>query len=224
MIPGDATAIGPRPEFPPSEPRLEVDDDAIEVEGAGTEDDDAEIREAVAQVLADAASFRRVRLLDKALESLQTGLELDPMSREVHEASRDVLVEMGNYAEAAGHVVVIAGMQLEAGDVENAVQGLYDALSLSPGMTQAAEMLQSLGYQLPDYADGTAGAVEDQSASEVPETYSDGIPGRGRPLPGRTPPAGVPAGGRRPAPAAGRGAGSARSSGRAAAGNSDRAR
>jgi tetratricopeptide (TPR) repeat protein len=152
VVQGGATSVGRRPQLP-SEPLLEIDEEAIEIDEAETTDDDAEIREAVAQSLADAASFRRVRLFAKALESLQTGLELDPMSRDVHEAMRDILVETGDYAAAAGHVVVIAGMQLEAGDMEAAVHGLYDALSLQPALRSAEEMLQSLGYELPVYAE-----------------------------------------------------------------------
>jgi len=160
-IGGDETEVGHRGDYrPASEPHLEIEEEAIEVDEPGTSDDDAEIREAVAQALADAASFRRVRLFAKAIESLQTGLELDPMSREVHDALRDILIETGSYSEAAGHVVVIAGMQLEAGDVEGAVHGLYDALSLQPGMRQAEEMLQSLGYELPVYGEPEA-QVED---------------------------------------------------------------
>ena len=146
---GESTAIGRSPFEGASEP--EIEEEAVELDESGTSDDDAEILEAVAQALADAASFRRVRLFAKALESLQTGLDLDPMSREVHEAMRDILVETGDYTEAAGHVVVIAGIQLEQGEVEASVHGLYDALSLQPGMKQAEEMLQSLGYELPVY-------------------------------------------------------------------------
>ncbi len=160
---------------PPSEPRLEIEEEAIELEEPGTSDEDAEIREAVAQALADAASFRRVRLFAKALESLQTGLELDPMSREVHEAMRDILVETGAYEDAAGHVVAIAGMQLEAGEVEAAVHGLYDALSLLPGMKQAEEMLESLGYELPVYGAPEEPAFE-PAASQPPFARSSRPP------------------------------------------------
>jgi tetratricopeptide (TPR) repeat protein len=159
-VQGDATAIGRRPQMP-SEPALEIEEEAIDLDDAATGDEDAEIREAVAQSLADATSFRRVKLFTKALESLQTGLELDPMSRDVHEAMRDILVETGSYAEAAGHVVVIAGMQLEAGEVDEAVHGLYDALQLQPRMPQAEEMLQSLGYELPSYGDAHGDAHEE---------------------------------------------------------------
>jgi tetratricopeptide (TPR) repeat protein len=147
----DATGVERGELDGPSEPRLEIEDEAIEFDEEGTADDDEEIKEAVAQALADAASFRRVKLFAKALESLETGLELDPMSREVHEAMRDILVETGQYEDAAGHVVVIAGIQLEQGEVDEAVHGLYDALSLQPHMRQAEEMLESLGYELPIY-------------------------------------------------------------------------
>jgi tetratricopeptide (TPR) repeat protein len=174
----DTTAIQRPAKHPPPEPELEEPLDAddgggMEIVEGGSTDDDAEIREAVAQALADAASFRRVRLFAKALESLQTGLELDPMSRDVHEAIRDILVETGSYAEAAGHVVIIAGMQLEAGEVEGAVHGLYDALTLSPGMKQAEEMLESLGYELPVYQQeappqGPATAVPAARSSHPP--------------------------------------------------------
>jgi tetratricopeptide (TPR) repeat protein len=157
----------------PSEPRLEIEEESIELDEAGSSDDDDEIRQAVGQALADAASFKRVKLFAKALESLQTGLELDPMSREVHEAIRDIYVETGQYDEAAGHVVVISGMQLESGDVDGAVQSLYDALTLRPGLQQAEEMLQSLGYELPVYGDPNAdpntAATTEGSATQPPQ-------------------------------------------------------
>ncbi len=149
-----------------SEPRLEIEAESLEVAHAGSADEDEEIRAAVGQALADAASFRRVKLFAKALESLQTGLELDPMSREVHEAMRDICVEVGQYEDAAGHVVVIAGMQLEAGENDDAVRGLYDALTLQPGMQQAEEMLSSLGYELPSYVDPHASATVEAHASQ----------------------------------------------------------
>ena len=200
----DTTAIG-RPKLqpvdPPSEPRLEVEEEALELDDGGTSDDDAEIREAVAQALADAASFRRVRLFAKALESLQTGLELDPMSREVHESLRDILVETGNYDDAAGHVVIIAGMQLEAGEVEAAVHGLYDALSLQPGMKQAEEMLESLGYELPVYeqqqvVQGPATAVPQARTRRPPpvERFPTEPPLPAYPLDDDMPPATIPPG------------------------------
>jgi len=173
---GDDTSVAHRGQHAPSEPRLEIEEEAIELEEAGTSDNDDEIREAVAQALADAASFRRVRLFAKALESLQTGLELDPMSREVHEAMRDILVETGHYSDAAGHVVVIAGMQLEAGDVEAAVHGLYDALSLQPGMNQAEEMLQSLGYELPVYGDAQEEAPPQGATTQAPQPLTSRPP------------------------------------------------
>ncbi len=152
----------------PSEPQLEIEDEAIELDDGGTADDDEEIREAVAQALADAASFRRVKLFAKALDSLQTGLELDPMSREVHEAMRDIFVETGSYDDAASHVVIIAGMQLEAGEVDAAVHGLYDALSLQPRLRQAEEMLESLGYELPVYGEPPPEVGAQATATAIP--------------------------------------------------------
>ena len=117
-IPGESTAIERRPQAAPSEPRLEVDDDAIELAESETADDDLEIREAVAQALADAASFRRVELFAKALASLRDGAQPDPMSRDVHEACRESSSRWATTRSGRGHVVVIAGMQLEAGDVD----------------------------------------------------------------------------------------------------------
>jgi len=186
----DTTAIEHGRRTLPSEPRLEIEEESYEDDGSS--DDDAEIREAVAQALADAASFRRVRLFTKALESLQTGLELDPMSREVHEAIRDILVETGDYGEAAGHVVIIAGMQLEAGEVDEAVHGLYDALTLQPGMKQAEEMLESLGYELPVYDQAedasplSAGAVTaaPPAGAGEPERFQTEVPLPAYPLEG----------------------------------------
>jgi tetratricopeptide (TPR) repeat protein len=159
-----------------SEPRLDIEEEVVELDDGGTTDEDEEIREAVAQALADAASFRRVRLFNKALESLQTGLELDPMSREVHEAMRDILIETGSYDDAAGHVVIIAGMQLEAGEVEEAVHGLYDALSLQPHMAQAEEMLASLGYELPMYGEPPAAEAQPGTVTTAPRALTSRPP------------------------------------------------
>ncbi len=107
-----------------------------------------ELRDAIAQLMADASSFRRVRLYAKAIETLRTGLELDANSRSLHETLRDVLLEARRYQEATEEMVVLATLQMSSGDVEVAVRTLYDVLALDPQHGRATEMLEGLGVNL----------------------------------------------------------------------------
>jgi tetratricopeptide (TPR) repeat protein len=119
------------------------------VEIIDEDDGRPDVREEIAQVLTDAASFRRVRLYAKAIETLRGGLELDPVSREVREALRDLLLETRHYDEAASEMLVLASLQIDTGDVEGAARALYDVLAIDASNPRAVEMLQGLGYEVP---------------------------------------------------------------------------
>src|SRR5204863_1642704 len=82
--------------------------------------------EHIAKCLADANAFRRVRLYNKALETLRLGLEIDPRSMDLHEVYRDVLIESGNTEEAVQEMLVIASLYVDSVDGDSAARALQD--------------------------------------------------------------------------------------------------
>ena len=109
-----------------------------------------DVSEQLAQVLADAGSFRRVRLYAKAIATLKQGLELEPRSLEVREVLRDVLIEAGRTDEAVVEMLTMASLCIDTLDGEGAARMLQDVLTVSPGNYRAIEMLRELGYEYVD--------------------------------------------------------------------------
>ena len=105
-------------------------------------------REQLGGILAEAASFRRARFHAKAIETLRIGLEIEPRSIEVHEALRDVLVEMGDTAQAIEVMLGLAGLQVDGLDGDAAARTLQELLEIEPDNRRATEMLRELGYEL----------------------------------------------------------------------------
>jgi len=120
----------------------------------------------VAQVLADAQSFRRVRLYAKALETLRIGLEIEPRSMELHESYRDVLIEAGYTTEAVEEMLVIAGLYVDTLDGESAARALQDVLAFDPHNERAVAMLQELGYEIVDEGAEGEAPYEEQAYEE----------------------------------------------------------
>jgi tetratricopeptide (TPR) repeat protein len=133
--------------------------------------DRAELRETIAQLVADAASFRRVRLYAKAVDTLRAGIELDAQSRSLREALRDALLESRRYPEAADEMVAIASLQIGSGDVDGAVRSLYDVIAIDPAHARALEMLDGLGVAAggePNIQDTAQGSAYDPSYDSAP--------------------------------------------------------
>ncbi len=108
--------------------------------------------EQVAQILVEAAGYRRAADYSKAIESLRIGLEVDPRSAELCQALRDVLFEAGRAAEAVPEMMTLASLQLEALDGEGAAHTLQEVLAIDPAQTHAIEMLRELGYEFAEEA------------------------------------------------------------------------
>jgi tetratricopeptide (TPR) repeat protein len=102
----------------------------------------------IAQILADAASFRRVRLYKKAIDTLNGGLELDPRSLELYETLRQVLYEARQEDQSIDVGLKLAALYVDALDGESAARVLQDVLALDPNHPRALEMLHELGYEL----------------------------------------------------------------------------
>jgi tetratricopeptide (TPR) repeat protein len=108
----------------------------------------AGIREHVARILAEVAAHRRARRHGKALEALRLGTRLAPKSLQLHEATRDVLLDTGRNQEAVAQMILLAELLVEGLDGEAAAHSLQDALALDPDNQVAARMLGDLGYEL----------------------------------------------------------------------------
>jgi tetratricopeptide (TPR) repeat protein len=128
----------------------------------------ADASEQLAQILADAQSFRRVRLFAKALETLRIGLEIEPRSFEVREMYRDVLLEAGDTAGAVEEMLMLASLYIDSLDGESAARMLQDALAYDPQNTRAVQMLQELGYEIVDEGQEGMPAGEEAVAEDQP--------------------------------------------------------
>jgi tetratricopeptide (TPR) repeat protein len=137
---------------------------------------DADSAEHVQKTLADANAFRRVRLYAKALETLRTGLELEPRSMDLHEVYRDVLIESGQTDEAVQEMLVIASLYVDALDGESAARALQDVLAFDPQNARGIEMLQELGYEIVDENEDLGGGqVELDGNADIPAYADDGL-------------------------------------------------
>ncbi len=126
------------------------------------EEEAPDLGEQIHKALQDANAFRRVRLYAKALETLRSGLSLDPHSMDLHEVYRDVLIEAGQTDEAIDEMLAIAGLYVDALDGDSAARALQDVLAFDPQNARAIEMLQELGYEIVDENDDGGGATEAQ--------------------------------------------------------------
>ena len=156
-------------------PELVVGEDSIPAEEYPSgEQAPVDVEAQLQQVLADASSFRRVRLYPKAVETLRIGLELEPRSLDVREMLRDVLLEAGLVEDAVLEMLDLAALYVEALDGDAAARCLQDVLAYDPPNARARQMLHELGYEVIDEPqdgnqDGQMGqAPEEQLLDEPP--------------------------------------------------------
>lgn len=126
----------------------------------------------VADVLANAEAFRKLRLLSKAIETLRIALELNPRAIELHVALKDILYESGDSAGCVDELITIAAMYADAGQVEDAGSTLSEALQVDAYHARAREMLVELGYEPPPMPEqpfeGVGASVDGFPAADQP--------------------------------------------------------
>jgi tetratricopeptide (TPR) repeat protein len=135
------------------------------------------------RALADAAAFRGLRLLDKAIETVQVALEFDPQSIELRESLRDLYVERGDREAAIDEMLTMASIYIEYDHPDHAETVLMNVLEAVPDHPVALRTLSQINRQpvsipppssrpapelaspLPSFeqskADDEAGSVED---------------------------------------------------------------
>ena len=152
-----------------------VGDDGVAEELPSGESQQADVGEQLAQVLSDAASFRRVRLYPKAIETLRIGLEIEPRSLDVREMLRDVLLEAGQVEQAVLEMLDLATLYVDSLDGETAARCLQDVLAYDPPNQRARAMLYELGYEV---IDEPQEPVQDYAPSD-PQMVAAPLPPRG---------------------------------------------
>ncbi len=145
----------------PSVPTYEDDVDLVEVD-EDADEVDFEEREAaeelsdmnqpsvrtrgsrVAEVIANADAFRKVKLFAKALTTLRIGLELDPRSVPLRERIRDVLIETGETEQAISEMVTLSAILIEDNDLQGAYDNLAWVLEAEPEHEQALQLMDQV--------------------------------------------------------------------------------
>ncbi len=176
---GDPIELSRRHERPPSDAEVVVEP---EVESPSRP---AVAQDRVAQILSDAATFRRARLPTKAIATLRVALQDFPGTTALRVLLRDILLETGRRSEAAAEMVEIAGLQIEELDAEQAARTLEDVLAIEPHNERAAEMLRALGYELVEEPTQSVAAVEKAPPQDTidEELYGDISLPEAHPLP-----------------------------------------
>ena len=129
--------------------------------------------EQVHKALADANAFRRVRLYNKALDTLRAGLDIDPRSMDIHEVYRDILIESGQTDDAVQEMLVIAALYIDSLDGDSAARALQDVLAFDPQNARAIEMLQELGYEIVDENEEAGAAPQETEVGYEAQTGTE---------------------------------------------------
>ncbi len=96
------------------------------------------------KAVADAESFRRLRLFSKAVGTLNVALEVDPLSIEIRTKLREILNEAGDREGAIGESVNVAALYIDLGENERAEALLRDVLRQDPGHDGALALLEQM--------------------------------------------------------------------------------
>jgi tetratricopeptide (TPR) repeat protein len=122
------------------------------------------------KAIADADSFRRLRLFEKAVDALRKGLEIDPNSLEIRYKLREVLYEAGDHRGMLAESLNIATLLINYGYVQEAVPFVEEVLASSPDHPDAIRLYTQL-YGVPP------------TRSARPEPTPDARKNRGEALP-----------------------------------------
>ncbi len=178
------TQARPQPTYEVDVEEVEAeDDDEVEFEEREAAEEIGEIGQEsqrrgsrVAEVIANADAFRKVKLFAKALTTLRIGLELDPHSVPIRERIRDILIETGETDQAIAEMITLAAILLEDGDLQGSYDNLAWILEAEPGHPQAVALMQQLQAAAGQPAEETVDEdfLDHQVAEEVPAQATHG--------------------------------------------------
>jgi tetratricopeptide (TPR) repeat protein len=131
------------------------------------------------QLVAHAESLRRDRQYDKAVALLKGGVARLPAARELREKLCDVLIEAGDQDAAVEQMLAFAQQLASEDAVDDAARLLDEVLLLDPGNAQATEMLNLLGYAVPqeeELAEEDAAGPEASPTAGENDAYASEVP------------------------------------------------
>jgi tetratricopeptide (TPR) repeat protein len=123
------------------------------------------------QIIATVDAYRRAKDYDQAVALLFESVEELPSSRDLREKLCDVLIEVGDQAEAVRQMLAFARWLAQSSDVEGAARILDEVLLLEPAEVDALAMLRELGYAVPG-DEGEAPAEEYQADAAPEQTHA----------------------------------------------------
>lgn len=94
------------------------------------------------KAIADAESFRKLRLYPKAIGALRFGLEFEPQSLELRTKLRELLLEAGQRDEMILESINVATLHLERQEIEQASFFIREVLSFQPDHEEALSLLE----------------------------------------------------------------------------------
>ncbi|WP_437912363.1 tetratricopeptide repeat protein [Sorangium sp. So ce302] len=131
------------------------------------------------QLVAHAESLRRDRQYDKAVALLKGGVARLPAARELREKLCDVLIEAGDQDAAVEQMLAFAQQLASEDAVDDAARLLDEVLLLDPDNAQATEMLNLLGYAVPqeeELAEEDAAGPEASPTAGENDAYASEVP------------------------------------------------
>jgi len=99
------------------------------------------------KAIVDAESFRRLGLLDKAVEALHIALEIDPNSVPIREKLREILVDAGERDAAIQETINIAIIHLHNQEPDLAEPLVLEVLEIEPNHQDAHTLLYHVSAQ-----------------------------------------------------------------------------
>ena len=103
----------------------------------------------IQRALSDSDSFRRMRLFDRAIDTLHRALEVDSNSLELRYKLREVLYESGDHPQMLAESVNIAVLLIEYGYVQEAVPFVEEVLATQPDHPEGIRLYTQLYGQPP---------------------------------------------------------------------------
>ena len=130
-----------------------------------------------AELLAEAESFRRLRMPERTIDTLYVAVSIAPNRVDLNELLRDTLLSLDRIEEAVEAMMRIAGVYVELLDADAAARTLQDVLAYEPSNRRALEMLHELGFEVVPEDDGAQlpayGYEEPAVAADPVEFHSD---------------------------------------------------
>lgn len=121
------------------------------------------------KAIVDAEAFRKLGLLDKAVEALHIALELDPNSVPIRQKLREILVDAGEREPAIQETLNIAIIHLHNQDADSAEPLIYEVLDIEPDHEDAQNLLAHVHAM-------RGGQVEVPEDGHLPSYDIEGVP------------------------------------------------